>query len=326
MQRTLNKYCFFIFASIVIFVFLRCSGSASCDSCSIKELTQEEKQELQAALGRNFFFDKRFSKDNSTSCSSCHVPEKAFTDGKSLSLGVGERVGFRNAPTLLNVRDASTFMFDAEITSLEQQAIVPIQDHAEMDMRMGDLVEKLNKDVHYVDAAFRLYGRPLDAYVITRALATFERTLISVDSRFDQFYASQDSSVLNANELAGWEVFKKLDCISCHQLPHFTDYKAHTTQMSFYENDLGRFRVSGQSKDVGAFRTPSLRNIELTAPYKHDGSEFDLTRLVSLHRFGNKDGTIAIPKMDYERLQNETELIVSFLGSLTDTSYLTAFP
>ena len=141
----------------------------------------------KAVLGKRLFFDERMSLDNSVSCASCHIPEKAFTDGRALSEGVGGKKAFRNAPTLYNVGFAPTFMFDAHVSTLEQQALVPIHDTNEMSSNLKGIIDKLSKDNYYVDAARKLFNRELDPWVITRSLATFQRTLISDNSGFDHY-------------------------------------------------------------------------------------------------------------------------------------------
>jgi cytochrome c peroxidase len=173
------------------------------------------------SLGRILFYDVRLSKNNKVACSTCHIPEFAFTDRKPLSIGVNGRISLRNAPTLLNVSNLKKLMFDAEVPTLEQQVIVPIQEHNEMDMKMEELIFKLRKLPEYQKKARAFFSRDFDAYVLTRCLASFERTLISKNSRFDRFVAGE-KNILTRNESAGYKLFsEKLHCINLSSLSRF---------------------------------------------------------------------------------------------------------
>ncbi|NRA13310.1 MAG: hypothetical protein HRT57_15295 [Crocinitomicaceae bacterium] len=275
-------------------------------------------------LGRDLFFDTRLSKDNTIACVSCHNPQLAFTDGKALSSGVEGRLGFRNAPTLLNVIDGTSFMFDAEIKTLEEQAIVPIQDHAEMDIAMGDLIRKLRSIPDYNERSKAIFNKEFDASVLTKSLAAFQRTLISKNSLFDKFIATGDSSLLNESQLNGWSKFNELQCIGCHKLPSFTDYQAYNIGLcSEYGKDQGRFRVTHDTTDMGKFKTPTLRNIELTAPYFHNGSVNSLAQVIQQHSWNyefplNVDKRVRNIKMTLE----DEKLLIEFLKILTDTTFL----
>lgn len=284
-----------------------------------------EHQKIE--LGRMLFFDKRLSGDNSIACVSCHKPQLAFTDGQQFPSGVEGRVGFRNTPTILNLSNATSFMFDAEIKSLEEQAIVPIQDHAEMDIAMGDLIKKLKAIPKYNNAAKKIYGKEFDASVLTKSLAAFERSLIAQNSKFDRFINSGDTSLLTKKELDGWELFNEFNCISCHSLPNFTNSKAANVGFStFQKEDLGRFRVTHDSLDIGRFKVPSLRNITLTAPYLHDGSVNSLADVFPHGNFNEKTPpNFDLRLRNRDLTQNEKKNILFFLETLIDTSYMVKF-
>lgn len=274
------------------------------------------------AFGKLLFFDKRLSKNNEVSCASCHQPQKAFTDGLTKSRGVGGETAMRNSPSLLNSAYFKSYMYDGEIKNLEQQVLVPIQDHLEMGSSMKEVLQKLSKDAKYNQLAKSVFNRELDAYVITRAISTYERSLISQNSKFDQYRAGA-KGVLNANEIAGWLLFsEKLYCTKCHAGAHFTNYKVLSNGLySDYGIDQGRFRINGLEKEKGAFKVPSLRNVSLTAPYMHDGSIRTL-REVILHyskggaTFSNKSSIIKPFKVSELEI-NQLEL---FLKILVDTS------
>jgi cytochrome c peroxidase len=277
-------------------------------------------------FGRALFFDSRLSRDNSISCASCHIPDKAFTDGRSKSIGVRGRMAMRNAPTLLNVGSASFFMFDAHIKSLEEQAIVPIQDSNEMDLPMGDLIDRLKGITIYTEASRRLYNRDIDAWVVTRALASFQRTLKSDNSPFDQ-YLSGDRDAISTKAQKGWKLFQRLKCLECHQLPHFTDYKARNNGVfSGGESDKGKFRIAGDSSYMGAFKVATLRNVALTAPYMHDGSFATLTDVIQHYNTGGSGHWNQDSRVKKQGLSDrEIDYLINFLESLTDTSYMKKF-
>lgn len=274
------------------------------------------------AFGKLLFFDKRLSKNNEVACVSCHQPQKAFTDGLPKSRGAGGRIAMRNAPSLFNSAYFKSYMYDGEVKTLEEQVLVPIQDHLEMGSSMKEVLQKLSKDSNYKRLAKQIFHRELDAYVITRALSTYERSLISQNSRFDQYRAGV-KGVLNSNEIAGWKLFsEKLYCTKCHSGANFTNYKVVSNGLySDYGMDQGRYRINGLEKEKGTFKVPSLRNVSLTAPYMHDGSVQTL-REVILHysrggsKFSNKSVIIKPFKLNNLEI-NQLEL---FLKALVDTS------
>lgn len=307
---------------LVLFIFIALSCKEKCSDVSAVNSPFKDSLEI-VELGKAFFFDKRFSSDSTISCASCHIPKFAFADTVSISPGVAGRLGFRNAPSILNLQNAPTFMFDAHIPTLEMQAIAPIQDSNEMGMKMGDLIRRLNKDEDYVDLAQKLFNRELDAWVITRSLATFQKTLVSNSSKFDQ-YNKGNTNALSVDEIAGWKLFsERLYCTKCHVPPNFTNYSPVCNGVdSLYTNDQGRYRVTGDSSDIGKFKTPSLRNIMLTAPYMHDGRFEDIDQVLQHYMKGglksmNQHEVI----QEFSLNQKELSQIKQFLTSLTDTSY-----
>lgn len=279
-------------------------------------------------LGRKLFFDKRLSIDETVSCATCHVPGFAFTDRKKVSQGVKGRKTERNAPTLLNAGYLPTVMFDAHLTSLEMQVIVPIQEHVEMDMKMSELIKRLRGIKEYSDAAKEIFNREFDAFVLTRCISAFQRTLLSVNSRFDQFAYGNKQDALNSQEKRGWKLFsEKLYCTSCHPAPHFTTFKAENNGLySDYGSDQGRFRIHHDSIDIGKFKVPTLRNIELTFPYMHDGSKKSLEQVLDHYMAGGEDHWNKNKIIKPFRLSDQQKKdLISFLKTLTDTSYMTDF-
>jgi cytochrome c peroxidase len=233
----------------------------------------------------------------------------------------------RNSPSILNAAYLKTVMFDAHLTSLEMQVVVPIQEHVEMDMKMLDLIERLRKVEEYQSAAKRIFGRDFDPYVLTRSISTFERSLISQNSRYDKFINGKANS-LSKDEKTGLKIFtEKLYCAKCHPAPYFTNYKAENNGLYLeYGEDKGRFRIFNDSMDIGKFKVPSLRNIELTFPYMHDGSFTTLDQVIDHYAAGGKghklQSKIIVP---FQLNPLERSQLKSFLRSLTDTSYMKDF-
>lgn len=277
-------------------------------------------------LGRMLFFDRSLSVDSTISCASCHLPSKAFTDQIPKSKGVTNHFSMRNAPSLLNVGYATKLMYDAEIESLEMQVLAPIQDTNEMGFTMGKLAERLSKNPTYSKAAKEIFNRPMDAFVITRSLAAFQRTLISDNSRFDQW--SRGEVEFTESEELGYRLFtQKLYCSECHPAPYFTTFKAANNGLySDYGSDKGRFRINGDSSEIGAFKIPSLRNVSLTFPYMHDGSIQSLKDVINHYESGGKKHFNQSEIIQPFTLSNhERDALIDFLESLTDTSYLRNF-
>lgn len=280
------------------------------------------RYEATIELGRSLFFDNRLSLDSSISCASCHQPKYAFTDKRKTAIGIFNRENPRNSPSLFNVKFAPQLMFDNVIPTLEMQIIVPLQEHNEMGMTVGGVLARLSSDSTYQELAGIAYGRHLDAYVLTRSIAAYERTLLSNNSRFDQFYYRQ-KSVLSQEEIAGWKLFsEELNCISCHSLPHFTNYQSKSNGMTNTSTeDMGRFRATGDSSDIGKFKVPSLRNVTLTAPYMHDGTIPHLREVIKKYSHGglnvkNKDSLIVPINLKLDQIEN----LFRFFETLVDTT------
>jgi cytochrome c peroxidase len=277
-------------------------------------------------LGRALFFDKRLSLDESIACADCHNPAFSFTDRKAVSDGINGKHSERNAPTLLNSAFLQTVMFDAHLKTLELQVIVPIQEATEMGHNMKVLIPKLRAIPEYQKAAKTLFNRDFDAWVLTRSIAAFERSLISLNSPYDQ-YMKGNKRALSSEQQAGMKLFNSLYCTTCHPAPYFTNFKAENNGLYLdYGNDKGRFRINLDSADIGFFKTPTLRNIELTYPYMHDGSLQSLDEVIDHYVAGGKH-----PKgqhfsiLPFQLTPREKKQLISFLGALTDTSYLKIF-
>lgn len=316
----------FLFLVLSLIVVACCKVSTSTTKILGVVPIPEKNEQSQAkiALGKQLFFDKQLSRDQTVSCATCHVPEKAFTDQKELSDGVFGRKSMRNAPSLLNVAYQKTLMFDGHITNLEEQAIVPIQDHFEMDMDMKYVVKRLRKNKYYEKAAKAIFGREFDAYVLTRSLSAYERTLVSANSRFDKFYYHKQMTALSASEKRGWKLFsEKLYCTQCHPGPHFTNFE--TVSNGYYTKgaiDKGRFRIHVDTNDIGKFKVPTLRNIAVTFPYMHDGKLKSLEEVIAHYEAGGKHSINQSPIVQPIKLSvTDRKDLIAFLRSLTDAQF-----
>lgn len=275
-------------------------------------------------LGKRLFSDPILSIDMTVSCASCHLPELAFTDGRSVSLGVENRPGTRNAPSLSNVAYHPYFTREGGVPTLEMQVLVPIQEHNEFDFNIVLAAERLMEDDDYVSMSFAAYDREPDSFVITRALACFERTLLSGYSSFDQYVYHGDRQALNAKQLRGLDLFfsDRTNCSSCHSGFDFTDYRFANNGLYTDYPDDGRFRLTSDSADLATFKVPSLRNVGITFPYMHDGSISSLEAVIEHYNTGgaahfNKSELIK-PLGLSDREQAD---LVAFLRSLTDEEF-----
>lgn len=276
-------------------------------------------------LGKRLFYDPIMSLDSSISCASCHNSELAFSDDVSFSLGVGDRLGTRNAPTLANVAYHPYFTREGGVPTLEMQILVPIQEHNEFDFNIVLLAERLKADSSYIQLSLEAYDREPDAFVITRSLACFERSLISGYSRYDQYENYGDLDALTHNEIKGKELFfsEKTNCFQCHGDFNFTNYAFENNGLYEEYDDVGRFRFTGDEEDLARFKVPSLRNIELTAPYMHDGSIPSLEEVIEHYNSGGENHAHKSPLIQPLNLnKKEKEQLLAFLQSLTDNSFI----
>jgi cytochrome c peroxidase len=271
----------------------------------------------KAALGALLFADKRLSHDNTISCASCHSLDKGGTDQLPHSVGIGGAIGAVNAPTVLNSGLNYKQFWNGRAETLEDQVNGPTHNPKEMGSDWPEIIGKLKQDPQYTASFAALYPETgIAPETVRDAIAGFERTLITPDSRFDQ-YLRGDSSALNAEEKQGYLHFKQDGCISCHQGANIGgnmfqkfgimgNYFADRGAMT--DADLGRYAVTGREEDKYVFRVPSLRNVALTAPYFHDGTATTLPQAVEV-----------MAKYQLGRPLEPTELvqIVKFLNTLT---------
>lgn len=275
-------------------------------------------------LGKQLFYDKRLSRNNTISCGSCHHAALAFSDSLALSPGDGNAVGTSNAPSLSNIGYHPYFTRAGGVPTLEMQVLVPVQEHNEFNTNMIDIVNKLNADPAYTQQAQDAYNRPLDAFVITRALAQFERSLISGNSAFDHYFNKGDQAALNESEKRGYALFMstRTNCSGCHSGFNFTNYAFENNGLYLMYSDSGRMRFTQLPEDRAKFKVPSLRNVALTAPYMHDGSINSLEAVVEHYNNGGMAHPNKNPLVKPLHLTSrEKEDIVNFLKSLSDYSF-----
>jgi cytochrome c peroxidase len=245
-------------------------------------------------LGKLLFFDRALSQDNTVSCADCHQPDRAFTDGRPVSTGIHGQKGGRSAPTLINRAFSSSQFWDGRASSLEQQAKGPMLDPREMGNRSHeDIVirlERLNSYGALFKEAFGTDGISIER--VAQALATFERTLLSGNSRFDR-YQSGDARALTASARQGLNLFRgKAHCDTCHTGFNFTDEQFHTLGSAYNrsDSDFGLFNVTNRQGDKRKFKTPTLREIANTGPYMHDGRFKTLEEVVDFYGRGGIEG------------------------------------
>ena len=257
---------------------------------ALKAEIQNDATREQIALGRQLFFDPRLSVSKQISCASCHDPELGWADGRRRSYGHDRQRGLRNSLSLLNVAAWETLFWDGRAGSLEAQVFFPIQDHLEMNQDLAGMETKLNAIPEYREAFRTHYGvDAIDRHDVARAIADFERTIFSRRSRFDRFLGG-DYAALSDGEIRGLHLFRtKARCMNCHNGPLFSDQQFHNNGSHNYgrfEEDLGRYLVTGDPRDLGRFRTPSLRDIRYTGPYFHHGNISELREILNMYNVG----------------------------------------
>jgi len=314
------------------------------------------------SLGQKLFFDRRLSADGTVSCSTCHDPAFAFTDRKPTSVGIQGRAGQRNAPTILNALYNKTQFWDGRVNTLEEQAALPIVNSVEMGHpNLDAAVTQIASVEEYQRAFQRVFGRARNGPDLLRAIASYERTQLSFDSPFDRFIAG-DKNAIDDSAKRGWELFNtQARCNKCHALTDterdvtvFTDNDFHNIGIGIIRHNvvalarqaeqliksgdtaaidraaiqtdmsaLGRFLITKKEKDIASFKTPDIRNVLVTAPYFHDGSQETLWDVIDHY---NKGDGLQNPYLDEDiqplaLTENEIDDLVNFMASLTSANY-----
>jgi cytochrome c peroxidase len=281
-------------------------------------------------LGRMLFYDPILSADNTQSCSSCHNQAFAFTDnGERFSEGVDGVLGTRNAMAIINAGWMPDFNWDGSATGLENQAFEPVTNPVEMHETWPGAMEKLKNHPEYTDLFFDAFGtREFDSTHVVKALAQFERTIISSNSKWDRYLRGEVQ--LSQAETRGFEIFftEKGDCFHCHSTILFTDNVYHNNGLDSVFIDFGSYNVTKDPNDIGKFKTPTLRNVEFSAPYMHDGRFATLEEVIDFYSHGVKFSPTIDPLMKQvdqggmQFTQEEKESLIAFLKTLTDTTFV----
>lgn len=277
-------------------------------------------------LGRALFFDPKLSSDNSRSCASCHRPKLGWSDGRPTAVGLNGQPLDRATPSLYNSAYGTIFTWDGRASSLEEQALGPVYDPSEMGSSADELLTKLRSDEYYRKAFAEVFT---DQFItedsISRALASFERTLLVQNTRFDQWVAG-DHNALTLSEIRGFGVFldsERGSCATCHAPPNFTDDGFHNIGLASFSDpdpDLGRYNIRPVKLMRGAFKTPSLRNITLTAPYFHDGSAETLEDVVEHYQQGGvSKGNLSPEMKDIDLNTQDVDDLIAFLRAISIT-------
>jgi cytochrome c peroxidase len=274
-------------------------------------------------LGKALFFDPRLSGNGATSCASCHNPSLGWSDGLKTAVGMGGLVLARATPTIVNTAFNTQFMWDGRKKSLEDQALGPMKAPEEMNTDFPAVIERLRTMPGYGVLFARAYpGEAIGEETIAKALAAYERSIVSKDSPFDRWLAG-DTRALTPAQYRGFRVFTdpgKANCAACHSGPNFTDNGFHNIGLRSTgpRPDLGRFAVRAVASMKGAFKTPTLRDIELTAPYFRDGSAATLREVVEHYARGGEDrSNISADVKQLALSEQDKSDLVAFLRALT---------
>ncbi len=267
-------------------------------------------------LGRILFYEPQLSKDNTISCASCHSPYHAFAHvDHALSHGVDDQVGRRNAPALFNVAWQKSFMWDGAVHHLDVQALAPITHPKEMGLSMNALVDKLNAHPLYPSVFENAFGeKEITGEHILKALSQFQLTLVSTNSKYDQ--VQRGDAFFTEQELAGQRLFEE-NCNRCHTAPLFTNQEFERNELPLdpYLQDLGRQEITGLLADSMKFKVPSLRNLDYTFPYMHDGRFKKLSEVIVFYTKSN-----LLDKKEWT--ENEKRDLLAFLITLNDPSFV----
>jgi cytochrome c peroxidase len=289
----------------------------------------EAEINTKAALGKKLFSEKILSKDSSVSCASCHKPTFAFADTAAFSTGIGGKLTKRNTPSVLNMKNRPYFFWDGRAVSLEEQALMPIQNPDEMNLSVEEAVHRLNASPVYKNLFLKIFKQTPNAKNLGAAFAAYEKTLETVDSKFDDW--SNNLKKLTAQEERGRQVFvgDKSKCFDCHRMEDFTtdDFKNIGLYNGSNLNDAGLFNITQKESDKGKFKIPGLRNIAVTAPYMHNGMFKTLEEVVDYYNNPTqfvKDGinTDELLQKPLGLTEREKRDLVAFLKTLTDKKYL----
>lgn len=280
-------------------------------------------------LGRKLFYDAGISKSGTISCGSCHQQFAAFANlDHSVSHGVDDCLGTRNAPPLFNLAWHGEFMWDGGVKNIEVSPLNALTNPCEMANDLNAITKYLNATAPYPDMFRKAFGTPTaNSQLLLRALTQFTAMMVSATSKYDKHIRNETGGEFTANEQAGYELFKQ-KCSTCHAEPLFTDLSYRSNGLDELPADIGRDSITHNDADHGKFKVPSLRNVELSKPYMHDGRFSSLARVLEHYNSGvkntanldpliKKSGVLGIPLT-----KPEQALIITFLKTLTDNEFI----
>ena len=295
------------------------------------------------ALGRKLFYDKQLSLDNTVSCATCHQADQGFSDPNQFSVGVNGATGTRQSMALVNLGWQTHFFWDGRAGTLEEQILEPVPNPVEMHLEWPEAVSRLSADPLYPDMFYTAFGEEgITKEKTSKAIAQFLRTMISGRSKYDIMYKVQNSLPLTADEQvimnsitveewAGMDMFFSLtggDCLHCHDGPLMQVNLFSNNGLDATFDDEGRYLVTGNMNDLGKFKVPTLRNIELTAPYMHDGRFETLDEVILHYSFGITQSSTIDPMIEFASQggvqldPQERELLKTFLKTFTDYEFI----
>ena len=312
---------------ILIFVFTLITIS------SFIHKSEERVAVSKVSLGKKLFNEKMLSLDSSVSCASCHKPEFAFADTLALSIGIHGKETARNVPSVLNMKNRPYFFWDGRASSLEAQALGPIANPDEMGLPIKEAVKRLNASSEYKKLFFLVFKQLPSAENLSAALAAFEQTLETVDSKFDDW--SNNKGRLSSAEERGRQLFtgNKAKCFDCHFGEDFTgdEFKNIGLFNGNFLTDSGRSAITKKIEDIGRFKVPGLRNVQVTAPYMHNGMFASLEEVLHYYNepsgfFPHQENIDPVFKKGLRLNAREQADIIAFLKTLTDKAYIRKKP
>ncbi|MEN6547038.1 MAG: cytochrome c peroxidase, partial [Armatimonadia bacterium] len=279
------------------------------------------QSDAKIILGKTLYFDKRLSSDSTVSCATCHRPDAGWADVTPVSEGVDHKKGGRNSPTILNAGYIIPQFWDGRAVHLEKQAVGPVANPVEMDLPLPKLIERLKVIPGYCQMFQAAFGTEPTVDGVAKAIASFERTIVSGNSPYDK-YLQGNRDAMSASAVRGMKLFQgKGHCMACHSGPVFSDSGYHNLGIGYKSGkfaDVGRYEVTKNRRDMGAFRTPTLRNVAITPPYLHDGSEPTLKAVIDLYDLGSVPNPNLDPMMlPLQLSRREKADLVEYLKALT---------
>jgi cytochrome c peroxidase len=328
-----KKNILYLFTLVIIFGFIKKSGDEVYFTIPknwpkpIYNFSKNPLSNNKIVLGSALFYDPILSKDNTVSCASCHSHRRGFAHNDHvLSHGIGDQIGFRNAPGIVNLAWSKNFMWDGAIHHLDSQALAPITNTMEMGENMDNVILKLKSSKLYPKLFLKSYGDSIITGERTlKAISQFTLTLVSSNSKYDKVIRKEDEEKFSESEKNGYQLFKN-NCAVCHKEPLFTNnsFENNGLKPDNILMDIGRMKITQNKKDSLLFKVPTLRNIAVTYPYMHDGRYSDLKSVLShytdnIHHSKTLSKELLKPIVLSEKEKND---IIDFLNTLTDDEFL----